>query len=181
MEQSLLRVFQRQIKLQCEFIQISEGKLYEALKSRQSSECIKLVFLEIQNILTATANISKCLWGSGKRKDKISLRRVELQKSLVIDKNSSLYDVEMRNHFDHFDDRIDTWWKNSECHNSADLLIGSSDMIRGIAPNDEFRGFDPNTGELRFNGKKFNLYKVLKEVGRIYPIVQNELNKLPWL
>ncbi len=177
MEKSLLRSFQSQIKLQCEFIQICERRLYESLTHNKSL----LVFLEIQNILTATANISKCLWGSGREKNKVSHKRIKLQKSLFISNDSLLYDVEMRNHFDHFDDRIDTWWKSSECQNYADLLIGHSDMIKGIAPSDEFRGFDPNTGEIRFNRKKFNLYKLLEEVGRIYLIVQNELNKLPWL
>jgi len=41
-----------------------------------------------------------------------------------------------RNHFEHFDERLEEWAKSSERHNFVDSNIGPPNMIDGIDPKD---------------------------------------------
>jgi hypothetical protein len=68
----------------------------------------------------------------------------------------------MRNHFEHYDERLDEWWaKSPDHHNIADMNV----MPVGSLPNfDElsmFRQLDPTTMEVVFWGDKFNMRRSL--------------------
>ncbi len=76
----------------------------------------------VQGFLTAVANISKALWGP---KGKRAQERAPLRATLKVDEASPLKPTSMRNNFDHFDDRLDTWWRTSVNHNSTDYAIAS--------------------------------------------------------
>jgi len=84
----------------------------------------------------------------------------------------------MRNNFEHFDERLDRWWRESKAHNHADMLIGPRDRtIVGIDTIDMFRLFDPNTTDLTFWGQEFNIQKIVDEVQKILPKLEAEANK----
>jgi hypothetical protein len=59
MDPMLLRLFQRQIKFQCDCALIAAQELDAAIAKRN----ITAVFAAVQSLLGAAANISKALWG----------------------------------------------------------------------------------------------------------------------
>ena len=64
----------------------------------------------------------------------------------------------MRNNFEHFDERLDRWWKQSARHNNVDMNIGPKDtMIKGVDDIDMFRQFDPGTADITFWDKNLTL------------------------
>jgi hypothetical protein len=102
MDPRLLKVFQEQVKLQCIFLLRAARELNQTLKVRDTEG----IFFSIQNLLTAGANVSKALWGPGGR---LHAERKPLRDSIGIADTSALRDVNMRNNFEHFDDRLDRW------------------------------------------------------------------------
>ncbi|GBQ69607.1 hypothetical protein AA103196_2259 [Ameyamaea chiangmaiensis NBRC 103196] len=167
------RVFQRQLKLQAEFIIISSEQINSALKERDVTK----VFYSIQNFLNASANIAKCLFGSGGRK---CAQRKSLRESIGVDENSPFKNVSARNNFEHMDERIDRWWGESRRHNLCDLNITPAGFIQGFETVEWFRNFDPETTDITFFSEKFNLQEIVDEVQRIYPKLQEEAGKPHW-
>ena len=138
-----LRMFQQQVLLQCQFMLLSAHELSAAMVSMDSTR----TFYAIQSLLNAAANVSKAFWGSGGRQ---ADDRYDLRDSIGIPEDSPLREVRMRNNFEHLDERLDQWWKESNRHNHVDLSIGPRSMISGIDDIDMFRAFDPRTADLAF-------------------------------
>src|SRR5437588_834485 len=195
MDARLLKIFQMQIWTQCRFallalddfrVQLADadaGRERAGLKyadlSKLGHEQMDAAAVEIsmdwavrtwypvQAFLSAVANISKALWGQG---GKLSSERAALRASLGVQDASPIRSTTMRNHFDHFDERLDEWWKVSTNHVYIDLSFG--DMAgaitgQGLGTQDFFRSFDPATGNLVFWGQIYNVLTIEKEIARI--------------
>lgn len=65
------------------------------------------VWCSIQSILGAAGNVSKILWPQYKESKE---RGDELRKILDIDKTNIIASRKFRNHFEHYDDRIEKWF-----------------------------------------------------------------------
>lgn len=170
MEKLLLRVFQRQVAAQCGFILRAEDDLKSALESNDVSGA----FYALQNLLNAGANVAKALWGAG---GKLGKERKPLRDSVGIADDSPLRNVTMRNNFEHFDERLDFWWKNSKAHNYSDTNLMT---VAGLDETDSFRNFDPATSELSFWGQGFNVKAIVDEVKKIAPKLEEEAQKPHW-
>src|ERR1043166_7402120 len=120
MDLMLLRVFQSQIDLQCRCALKAADDLDAALAIND----VAAAFCAIQPLLSAAANISKALWGERKTKNALAARQPR-RDSLNIRDDSPLYPLKMRNSYDHFDERLDKWWKQSKNHNIIDRIIGA--------------------------------------------------------
>ncbi len=70
------------------------------------------VWGSIQSILVAVANVSKILWPV----KKYMARGKQLRELLGIDDDNLLSDRTFRNHFEHYDERIEEWF---DSNNSA--------------------------------------------------------------
>jgi hypothetical protein len=57
----LLRIFQRQVELQCRAVLIASHDFNAAMLTNDLTHA----WIAVQNLLTAAANISKALWGVG--------------------------------------------------------------------------------------------------------------------
>ena len=169
----LLRAFQNQVLLQCEFMTLATAEVNAAMQSQDTTR----IFYGLQNLLNAAANISKVLWGSGGRH---ADERREVRDSIGIHENSPLSTVTMRNNFEHFDERLDGWWSASARHNSQDLCVMPKSSVTGIDPIDWFRVFDPITTDLYFWSQEFNIQDLVNEVQRILPKLREEANKPHW-
>jgi hypothetical protein len=170
----LLRVFQRQVEFQCLAILAAGDQLQNALRTADSPGA----WMAIQNLLNAAANISKALWGQG---CKFATEREPLRASIQVDDTSPLKGAAMRNNFEHFDERLDNWWKESKNHNYVDMNIDVSVSVPMSATRIEmFRNFDPNTGELTFWSQTFNVSDLLNEAERLLPLVSTEAAKPHW-
>jgi hypothetical protein len=163
MDPELLKRFQHQIWIQCKFALAAYDELgaritqmtqirsgpdprylelaglpHDELSARAveiSMEDSIYAWSSAQALLTAVANISKALWGQG---GKLGPQRKPLRDSRGVADTSSLRPTSMRNNFDHFDDRLDTWWHASAGHNYVDLSIGdvASAHLRGTGGGD---------------------------------------------
>ncbi|PNR88536.1 hypothetical protein X925_05945 [Petrotoga sp. 9T1HF07.CasAA.8.2] len=172
MEKMVLKIFQKEIERQCKFAIISIEQVKTGLSNKNSD----LVWYAIQSFLVAVGNISKIFWPINQKYGK---RGEELRKSLGIEDNSPIQPRNFRNHFEHFDERLEEWAKSSERHNFVDSSIGPSDMIAGIDPKDFLRIFNPTTWTLTFRGDKYELKPIIKAIYELYPKVSSEANK-PW-
>jgi hypothetical protein len=82
--------------------------------------------------VVGAGNVFKALWGDGRSRRKVAPRRQPLRDSLNTDDSSPLYDVALRNHFEHYDERLDVWWEESPTHNRLDRTIGSPAAVSGL-------------------------------------------------
>ena len=169
----LLRVFQRQLALQCKFLLLAAEEADRGVRQRD----VDLTFYALQNVLSAAANISKALWG---QRGRFATERAPLRDSIAIGDDSSLKNVAMRNNFEHFDERLEKWWNESARHSHVDLCIGAKNRtLVGVDEIDQFRSFDPETSDITFWGQDFNLAKIVDEVRRIAPKLEEEATKPP--
>ncbi|MDP9256977.1 MAG: hypothetical protein M3Q31_10535 [Actinomycetota bacterium] len=173
MDLMLLRTFQRQVVLQCQAVLVGSHEFNSAMTTGDMTH----VWIAIQNILGAAANISKALWGQG---GKFAKEREPLRASLQVDDTSPLRNVAMRNHFEHFDERIDKWWDTSESHNLLDRSIMPPSAVEGLADIEMFRVFDPSTADIVFWGQRFNVNEIVREAARLLPIASVEAAKPHW-
>jgi hypothetical protein len=166
----LLRAFQAQAALQCRFLLIAARDLNGALQQHD----VTRAFYALQNLLTAGANLSKVFWGQA---GKFSKERQPLRDSVGVNDDAALKSVTMRNKFEHFGEALDKWFKKSKNHNKADLLIGPRGMIGGLADTEQFRHFDPATGDVIFWGEGFNIVRLIQEAQTLLPKLEAEANK----
>ena len=110
-----------------------------------------------QAFLIAVANVSKLLWPS---KGGHLAERTELRQVLLVREESPLKTRTLRNDFEHFDERLETWAASSERKNLADCNIGPPGMIRGIDYGDFLRNFDTINGVITFQGHRLEVAPV---------------------
>ncbi len=170
MEKMVLKIFQREIERQCKFAIIA----IEQTKAGLESNNLDIVWYAIQNFLVAAGNISKIFWPPNSTYQK---RREELRKSLSIKDDSPIRPRNFRNHFEHFDERLENWATSSKRHNFVDSNIGPSNMIAGIDPDDFLRNFNPTNWTLTFRGDKYELKPIIDAIYDLYPRVSAEANK----
>jgi hypothetical protein len=174
MDTFLLRVHQQQVLHQCHAATLAINQASDALDNRRTDQ--EVFWAGIQNFLTAAANISKACWGAGgNRADE----RRPLRESLAIEDDNPLSNTDLRNHLEHYDERLDRWYKNSEQHNYVDYLIapaGGTALV-GPADTDIFRRFDPSTGDVIFWGEHYSIPALRDAIQDLLPIAAREAEK----
>lgn len=122
------------------------------------------VWCAIQSILVAAGNVSKILWPQD---EKYAVRGEKLRRLLNVDQNYLLSDRKFRNHFEHYDDRIDAWFKENPSVVYMDLVIDPFKTIWGTNLANQHRAYNPLTKTLTFRGESFDLAAVLNELKEI--------------
>lgn len=166
----LLRIFQRQIAFQCRAVLLGAHDFNSAGVTTD----VTRTWVAVQNILNGAANISKTMWGQG---GKLAAEREPLRKSLGVSDDSPLREVVMRNNFEHFDERVDHWWRNSKNHNHLDMGVLPPDAMQGMDATDMFRVFDPTTSDIVFWGERFNINTLAEAAAKLLPIATQESMK----
>jgi hypothetical protein len=169
----VLRILQGEVQFQCRAVLDAGGRLQQAVPTRD----VEMVFVALQGVLVASANLSKLLWGSGGRRD---AERIRLRESLAVADDSPLRDPQLRNDFEHFDERVELWFETSTNRNYIGRYVGPYGGIVGPATGDRFQHFDPVTGEATFWDHSVNVAVIFKEVLRILPLAQAESHKPHW-
>jgi hypothetical protein len=123
-EKEILKVFQREVERQCRFALMAVEELNQSLKSCNMDG----IWYSIQSFLVAVGNVSKLLWPPNSR---FSGRGIDLRKSLSVDDDSPLAPRTFRNHFEHFDERLEDWATSLGSHNFIDGNVGPPGMIHG--------------------------------------------------
>lgn len=118
----------------------------------------------IQSILIAAGNVSKILWPSRKSS---SLRGERLRKLLEVDDRNPLSNRNFRNHFEHYDERIEDWFKAKGSAVYVDLRIDPFESIWGHNPSNYHRKYDPMSKTLTFRGETMDLAAILRSLDEI--------------
>jgi hypothetical protein len=170
----LLRLHQRQIEHQCRAALLALDVAQQGLSASDQH----VFWAGIQSFLTAAANISKTLWGSGGR---LAEARADLRHSLRVPENTALASTDLRNHLEHFDERLDRWHAMSKNHNFVDFAIGPKGRtVVGPDETDMFRQFDPETGEIIFWGEVHPVMPIRDAITELLPIASAEAAKPHW-
>lgn len=134
-------------------------------------------WLAIQGILVSAANISKLLWGSGRKDDeKVIARRAArqpLRDLLQIDETSPLASKALRNDFEHFDERIEEWLRGNPGAHLGRNIVHEPEGTKFFGdeePGQRFGHFDPVTGVVSFWLNEVPLRELVAEVTRILPL-----------
>jgi hypothetical protein len=125
----------------------------------------------VQSFLVAVANISNIVrpsasHGSVLPPETLS-RKTTLANLLDIDKISILESKEFRNHFEHYDERIEEWANKTTDSIIVDSNVVPSYMIAGYSKIARMRNFDPDTFELTFKDKSYKFSQVVNAIRKL--------------
>jgi hypothetical protein len=138
------------------------------------------IWMALQTIASSAANLSKLFWGSqGKREN----ARRPLRESLNVPEDSCLQSTDLRNSFEHFDERIERRFADTEVRGFIGRNIGPPMFISTdgapLEPKWRFGEFDPDTGQLIFWTKSINVFDVAAEARRILKVAEVEAEDAP--
>jgi len=157
MKELLEMVFIGEIVLQSKIAQRAAERLQATHNNFDKVE----VWCSIQSILVAAGNVSKILWPNQKYK----VRGERLRQILKLENDNPLSDRKFRNHFEHYDERIEDWFNNQTSAVYTDLAMNSS--LRGTTASLDHRGYNSFNNTLIFRGESLDLGKVLKALEEI--------------
>lgn len=144
-------IFVSEILLQAKIAQRANERLQDTHTSFDRLE----VWCSIQSILVSSANVSKILWPS-----KNCDRGKRLRNTLNISDDNILANRSFRNHFEHYDERIEERFKNYSYGSYIDLAMNPS--LSGRLTGNDNRGYNSFGNSLVFRGERLDLNEVLK-------------------
>lgn len=147
-------VFLSEIVLQTKIAKLAAQRL----KSTNHVE----VWCSIQSILVASGNVSKILWPSNKEN---KCRGSELRKILNVDDNNVLSNRKFRNHFEHYDERIEDWFNKQSSAVYSDLALNPD--LCGSMGHSYSRGYNSFNNTLVYRGEVLDLNDVLNALQEI--------------
>jgi hypothetical protein len=139
------------------------------------------VFRTIHSFLTHASNLSRLFWPpqpAMRQRESVEqfetrVPRVRRGRNLraalgLPDEGHILKDRRLRDHLEHFDERLDAWQAESERHNFVQDFIGPKNGgIVGIEDTDMMRWFDPTTNNFRFRGEEYDLQALADAVAEM--------------
>ena len=129
----------------------------------KSSDSVE-VWGSIQSILVAAANVSKILWPARKR---YMARGKQLRELLGVDDDNLLSDRTLRNHFEHYDERIEDWFDNNKSAVYMDSRIDPFEPTPFSLPQLFHRSYNPTSRTLSFRNESIDLAAVLAALAEI--------------
>ncbi|MBN8879858.1 MAG: hypothetical protein J0I32_20100 [Sphingobacteriales bacterium] len=117
----------------------------------------------IQSILVAAGNVSKILWPNGKYK----IRGERLRQLLKVEKDNPLSNRKFRNHFEHYDERIEDWFEKNSNGVYIDLAMNPS-LTHPLFPDtNTHRGYNAFNNTLIFRDETLDLNEILTALENI--------------
>lgn len=123
------------------------------------------VWCSIQSILVAAGNVSKILWSQSNNKSKA--RSKKLRKMLNIEDDNILSDRKFRNHFEHYDERIQTWFDSQSSGAYVDLAFNPFKPTPWGIPKFYHRAYNQVDRILSFRDETLDLKEVLNALEEI--------------
>lgn len=179
-----LAVFMVELKEQCRMLSTTYGEILSLIKEGPPGDLEgnrhfhARIWSRIQSILSATAAITRIIWPNPFPKedgsDKRAIRRgLEMRRFLGLQGTRSHFPTDVRNAFEHIDDRIPVWLVGQNTDNPWGWSL--SPFEKGKDPpgvGTALRYFNINTKELRVAGSSCNLREIsyiAKEIEKRIP------------
>lgn len=153
------------------------------------------VFRGIHSFLTHAAIVSRLLWPGlprrlqtetdGKYQERIRKvnkvqRAIQLRGELELQEDHPLRSRKLRDHLEHFDERLDYWAENSISKSIVQDMIGPENSIGGMTKTDRMRWFNPRDNSFIFRDETYSLNEIAVEVGKLFSTLatkEENLNK----
>ena len=178
MSQRLDWMFLMELQRQCRFALLAaadaHGAMHNTDGSRKPTDMTRFWFA-IQGLLAAVGNASKILWPSA---SKLEPRGLRLRTLLGVADTSCLAPRTFRNHFEHFDERLETWFQQVGSQGFADSCIGPTNEFGGLSSTHYLRNYATDTQTMWFRGDSYDLIPVANEVKSLLDRVSKELDNI---
>lgn len=173
MVSSLARFYYYQeLAEQCIFVKMAKMDLKKCRTT--ANHGLNQEYYYLQSILVALGNISKMLWPVKKENN---IRGEGLRTALNIKDDSALKSRDLRNLFEHFDERMDEWFEAEERSGFSDRNVG---LVKGVAlppGQEQLRTFDPETWTLTCFKKKYELGPAIEAANGLYEVIQSRIGQ----
>lgn len=201
MDQYVLETYLREAEGQAEFALNAVRALNNVVSALQRDEesqdddqrrvtLNREVFRTIHSFLTHASNLSRLFWPIYRpprqsETPEVFEERVprakrgrELRTVVGLPDNGHLlHDRRLRDHLEHFDERLDQWQVESKKRNYLQDHIGSVRSISGVDATDMMRWFDPSTSCFRFRGEEYDLQALTDAVNDLLQQIRTFLKK----
>jgi hypothetical protein len=191
MDEQLLATMQRQVQEQCaagimacqllngalaQFGELrAQGRLAGPGTDAQAVEMMhNQLWFASHALLNAAANVSKHFWPPRRKRqdvrDAFPDRGKELRQSLGVEDDSPLNNRNVRNDFEHADEKLEEWWLDSENHNIARRTIGEIGLELSDPPGliTMHELFDPERVAISFLDDVIQLQPIGDALAAIY-------------
>lgn len=145
-------IFLEEAKKQCKFALIAVENIKCGLEKYDTD----LFWFSVHGFLSATGNLSKLL-----------KRAKPLATILEINDDHIIFDRAFRNHWEHFDERIERWAINSKNKVFVDCNIGPASQFEVFADAIPFRNYEVDTGCLVFAGDRMEVQKLIDAIYQV--------------
>lgn len=148
--------FLLEVRRQCWFALVAFGEMKASIDRNDPDR----LWYSIQAFLVAAGIASRLLW-PGRPDSKKRAGRRWLRQMLGVSEESPLADRSFRNHYEHFDERIEQWANETggrafiDSHYAA---VGAEAAGSGIS----LRSFDPKAWTLVFRGRQVHLLPIVE-------------------
>ena len=194
MNNYFIRIYIQEIQTQCGYAiaacQAADQALRHCRVAANSDErkfAMGEVFRNLHSVLTHASNVSKMFWPSSVRQqmhgetDEEYLQRLKnvpkefdratrgavLQELFEVEDESPLSSKSLRNHLEHYDERMDEWRAESVSQSFSSGGIAPIAAVSVFGATNSFRHFDPETRLFHFRGGEFSIQAQLTEVCKI--------------
>jgi len=147
------------------------------------------IFRTIHSLMTHASNVSKLFWPAAPRRrsgesdadfhyrcsalPKLA-RAAELRNLLALPEDGhALKSRKLRDHLEHFDERLDHWQTRSVRKNYFHDSIGSRESLSGVDDVDIMRWYDPSTKCMLFRGESFDIQKLVDGISDVLARLEN--------
>ena len=165
--------------MQCEFVLLGADQLTKAQAhagrlptndpETRPAVYVPRIWFAVQNIVAASANLSKLLWADDDAPQEDHALRAELRSKLGIAADSRLKSKRLRNQFEHYDEKVMDW------HGAGgSVYVGRNVGLPPLAdqdPKDRFAHYDYSTGIVTFFGHSASIPEIVAEARRILDLI----------
>jgi hypothetical protein len=184
MEPRIESIYLVEILAQCRNGRRAERSMQQALAGMGRhdpavGERIAELFDDAADFLAHAGNVSKILWPPRPEEHPASARGRSLRESLGLTSGHALESRTLRNHLEHYDERLDGW-AAATSGNIADGLVGPQNAIagNGIRPSDIMRQYDPATHTFVFRGESFEMKRIAAGLGDVVRRAEERLQQI---
>jgi hypothetical protein len=172
MDERVEDAFLTQTFVQCEIALTFASDIKHAVLEKEDLR----IWCAIQGFLASTANISKMLWPSRRGKTEAMDRGERLRALLSVSDIEILKDRKFRDHFEHFDERLDAWAEGHSISRTGllDGWIAYSKVNFDMEKPGLLRIFHAPDLTVTFCGERYPLEPVIEAIERLQVKVQAE-------
>ena len=161
MGNEVLRVFLWELQRQCRF----GLRAFQDLRSSLERGDTDLLWYSVQAILISAGNVSKLLWPAA---EQFQERGQTLRTLLSVPEESPIAPRTFRNHFEHFDERLEHWANMKGRGAVVDSNVGPTGMFGGFEPAQLLRNFDTSRLAVTFRGDVYELPPIETAFSRLW-------------